>query len=82
MNEERIKDWKKYFCSFRFSNFDKALKVAEQVKNDAAGLKITNQLFSICGKEGLEKLARFGLEIFLDIKLLDVELQSKKLCKA
>ena len=69
---------KNIFVALDFSNFDKALKVAEQVKNDAAGLKITNQLFSICGKEGLEKLARFGLEIFLDIKLLDVESTVKK----
>ena len=69
---------KNIFVALDFSNFDKALDVAEQVKNDAAGLKITNQLFSICGKEGLEKLARFGLEIFLDIKLLDVESTVKK----
>ena len=42
---------KNIFVALDFSNFDKAVDVAEQVKNDAAGLKITNELFAICGKE-------------------------------
>ena len=58
---------KNIFVALDFSNFDKAVDVAEQIKNDAAGLKITNELFAICGKEGLEKLAGFGLEIFLSL---------------
>ena len=36
---------KNIFVALDFSNFDKALDVANQVKNDAAGLKITNELF-------------------------------------
>ena len=57
---------KNIFVALDFSNFDKAVDVADQVKNDAAGLKITNELFAICGKEGLKKLAGFGIDIFLD----------------
>ena len=63
---------KNIFVALDFSSFDKALDVANQVKNDAAGLKITNELFAVCGKEGLKKLAGFGLEIFLDLKTHDV----------
>lgn len=69
---------KNIFVALDFSNFDKALDIAEQVKNDAAGLKITNELFAICGKEGLKKLAGFGLEIFLDLKIHDVPNTVKK----
>ena len=69
---------KNIFVALDFSNFDKALDVADRVKNDAAGLKVTNELFAICGKEGLKKLAGFGLEIFLDLKLLDVPNTVKK----
>ena len=69
---------KNIFVALDFSNFDKALDVANQVKNDAAGLKITNELFAICGKEGLKKLAGFGLEIFLDLKVHDVPNTVKK----
>ena len=69
---------KNIFIALDFSNFEKAVDVAEQVKNDAAGLKITNELFAICGKEGLEKLAGFGLEIFLDLKVHDVPNTVKK----
>ncbi len=69
---------KNIFVALDFSNFDKALDVANQVKNDAAGLKITNELFAICGKEGLKKLAGFGLEIFLDLKTHDVPNTVKK----
>ena len=69
---------KNIFVALDFSNFGKAVDVAEQIKNDAAGLKITNELFAICGKEGLEKLAGFGLEIFLDLKVHDVPNTVKK----
>ena len=69
---------KNIFVALDFSNFDKALEVANSVKNDAAGLKITNELFAICGKEGLKKLSDFGLEIFLDLKTLDVPNTVKK----
>ena len=48
------------------------------MKNDAAGLKITNELFSICGKDGISKLANIGLEIFLDVKVHDVPNTVKK----
>ena len=64
---------KNIFVALDFSNFDKALDVANSVKNDAAGLKITNELFAICGKEGLKKFSEFGLEIFLDLKILDLK---------
>ena len=69
---------KNIFVALDFSNFDKALEVANRVKNDAAGLKITNELFAICGKECLKKLSDFGLEIFLDLKTLDVPNTVKK----
>tara|TARA_Y100001970_G_scaffold266075_1_gene354327 strand:- start:4592 stop:5248 length:657 start_codon:yes stop_codon:yes gene_type:complete len=69
---------KNIFVALDFSNFDRALDVANSVKNDAAGLKITNELFAICGKEGLKKFSDFGLEIFLDLKILDIPNTVKK----
>ena len=69
---------KNIFVALDFSSFDKALDVANSVKNDAAGLKITNELFAICGKEGISKLANIGLEIFLDVKAHDVPNTVKK----
>ena len=69
---------KNIFVALDFSNFDKALDVAKSVKDYASGLKITNELFAICGKEGLGKFADFGLEIFLDLKTLDVPNTVKK----
>ena len=69
---------KNIFVALDFSSFDKALDVANSVKNEAAGLKITNELFAICGKEGISKLASIGLEIFLDVKAHDVPNTVKK----
>ena len=69
---------KNIFVALDFSNFDKALDIANSVKNDVAGLKITNELFAICGKEGLKKFSEFGLEIFLDLKILDIPNTVKK----
>ncbi len=63
---------KNIFVALDFSNFEKALDVAKGVREYAAGLKITNELFAICGKEGLKKFTDFGLDIFLDLKTLDV----------
>ena len=53
----------------KWGDYDKAIDVANSVKNDAAGLKITNELFAICGKDGFKKFSDFGLEIFLDLKI-------------
>ena len=69
---------KNIFVALDFSNYDKAIDVANSVKNDAAGLKITNELFAICGKDGLKKFSDFGLEIFLDLKILDIPNTVKK----
>ncbi len=69
---------KNIFVALDFSNFDKALDIANSVKNDVAGLKITNELFAICGKEGLKEFSEFGLEIFLDLKILDIPNTVKK----
>ena len=69
---------KNIFVALDFSNFERAIDVANSVKNDALGLKITNELFAICGKEGLKKLSDFGLDIFLDLKTLDVPNTVKK----
>ena len=69
---------KNIFVALDFSSFDKALDVAKSVKSDAAGLKITNELFAICGKDGISKLANIGLEIFLDVKVHDVPNTVKK----
>ncbi len=69
---------KNIFVALDFSSFDRALDVANSVKNDASGLKITNELFAICGKDGISKLANIGLEIFLDVKVHDVPNTVKK----
>ena len=69
---------KNIFVALDFSNFEQAINVANLVKDHAAGLKITNELFAICGKEGIKKLSDFGLEIFLDLKLHDVPNTVKK----
>ncbi len=69
---------KNIFVALDFSNYDKAIDVANSVKNEAAGLKITNELFAICGKDGLKKFSDFGLEIFLDLKILDIPNTVKK----
>ena len=69
---------KNIFVALDSSNFEQAINVANLVKDHAAGLKITNELFAICGKEGIKKLSDFGLEIFLDLKLHDVPNTVKK----
>ena len=50
---------KNIFVALDFSDLDKALHVSNLVKDYAAGLKITNELFAICGREGIKKFSNW-----------------------
>ena len=41
-------------------------------------MKIGTELYAICGTDGLEKFKELGVDIFLDLKLLDIPNQVQK----
>ena len=60
---------KNIFVALDVNSLEKALGVTEKIKDHIAGVKIGTELFTVSGTEGLKKFSKFGLEIFLDLKL-------------
>ena len=51
---------------------DRALSLATKVQGVAGGLKLGLEFFSANGPAGVERVAKLGLPIFLDLKLHDI----------
>ena len=74
---------KNIFVALDFNSIEKALDVAKKIKNHIAGVKIGTELYAVCGTAGLKKFKEeLGIEIFLDLKLLDIPNQVKKTVSA
>ena len=74
---------KNIFVALDFNSIEKALDVAKKIKDHIAGVKIGTELYAVCGTAGLKKFKEeLGIEIFLDLKLLDISNQVKKTVSA
>ena len=74
---------KNIFVALDFNSIEKALVVAKKIKVHIAGVKIGTELYAVCGTAGLKKFKEeLGIEIFLDLKLLDIPNQVKKTVSA
>jgi orotidine-5'-phosphate decarboxylase len=51
---------------------DRAVELAGRVKNHVGGLKLGLEFFAANGGGGIQEMAKFGLPIFLDLKLHDI----------
>ena len=60
------------FCALDFTDLRKTLDFAEIIKNNVGGIKLGLEFFSENGPQGVEKIKKFGLPIFLDLKLHDI----------
>ena len=70
---------KNIFVALDFNSLEKALDVANKIKDHIAGVKIGTELYAVCGTAGLKKFKEeLGIEIFLDLKLLDIPNQVRK----
>jgi len=70
---------KNIFVALDFNSLEKALDVANKIKDHIAGVKIGTELYAVCGTAGLKKFKEeLGVEIFLDLKLLDIPNQVRK----
>jgi len=70
---------KNIFVALDFNSLEKALDVANKIKGHIAGVKIGTELYAVCGTAGLKKFKEeLGIEIFLDLKLLDIPNQVRK----
>ncbi len=53
-------------------DLDRAKAMADQVRRHVGGLKLGLEFFVAHGQPGVREMARFGLPIFLDLKLHDI----------
>ena len=62
----------KIFCALDFSDLNKTIDYVEVIKNHVGGIKLGLEFFCKNGPKGIEKLKKFELPIFLDLKLHDI----------
>ena len=60
------------YCAIDVPEIDSASHLAQQLGTHVGGLKIGKELFYAHGRAGYERLAGFGQDIFLDLKLHDI----------
>tara|TARA_B100000035_G_C20928512_1_gene521938 strand:+ start:132 stop:821 length:690 start_codon:yes stop_codon:yes gene_type:complete len=69
------------FCALDFTDLKKTLDFTEIIKNDVGGIKLGLEFFCKNGPQGVEKIKKFGLPVFLDLKLHDIPNTVKKSLK-
>ena len=60
------------FVAIDTPDLERAKALAARVKNHVGGLKLGLEFFNANGKPGIREMAKFGLPIFLDLKLHDI----------
>ena len=63
---------KPIFVAIDAPMIDRALAIAEAVREHAGGLKLGLEFFAAQGPAGVRRLSSLGLPIFLDLKLHDI----------
>ena len=60
------------YCALDFSDLNQTLNFTDKISKHIGGLKIGLEFFVKYGIEGILKIKRFGVPIFLDLKLHDI----------
>ena len=66
------------YCAVDTSEIDKAVTLVDQISPHIGGIKLGLEFFSSCGLLGLEKIKKFEIPIFIDLKLYDIPNTVKK----
>jgi orotidine-5'-phosphate decarboxylase len=60
------------FVAIDTPDFDRAIAIANRVRNHVGGIKLGLEFFCANGRHGVRDMAELGLPIFLDLKLHDI----------
>ncbi len=60
------------YCAIDTSSIENATVLVEQIAPHIGGIKVGLEFFTSCGMNGIEKLAKFDLPMFIDLKLHDI----------
>lgn len=59
-------------CALDTETVERAVNLAEAIKNDVGALKLGLEFFTSNGPEGIQAVSKVGLPIFLDLKFHDI----------
>ncbi len=60
------------FCAIDKSDIDEAVILIDKISPHIGGIKVGLEFFTSCGILGLERIKKFELPIFVDLKLYDI----------
>ncbi len=60
------------FCAIDTSSIDKAIELINQISPYVGGVKLGLEFFTSCGINGIEKVSKCELPLFLDLKFYDI----------
>ena len=60
------------FCALDFTNLQESINFTNKIKNHIGGIKLGLEFFTKNGPNGVEKIKKIGLPIFLDLKFHDI----------
>ena len=60
------------FCALDFTNLQESINFTNKIKNHIGGIKLGLEFFTKNGPDGVEKIKKIGLPIFLDLKFHDI----------
>tara|TARA_A100001011_G_scaffold74756_1_gene76860 strand:+ start:7035 stop:7727 length:693 start_codon:yes stop_codon:yes gene_type:complete len=60
------------FCAIDTSDIDEAIILIDKISQHIGGIKVGLEFFTSCGILGLERVQKFKLPIFVDLKLYDI----------
>lgn len=63
---------KSIFVAIDTTDLDRAITIAESIREHAGGVKLGLEFFSAQGPEGVSRIQGLGLPVFLDVKLHDI----------
>jgi orotidine-5'-phosphate decarboxylase len=63
---------KPIFVALDTPHLARAIEIADAIRDHAGGIKLGLEFFSAQGPEGVRRLGKYGLPIFLDLKLHDI----------
>ncbi len=66
------------YCAIDTSSIDNAMRLVEEVLPHVGGIKLGLEFFTSCGMKGIERINKFKLPLFLDLKLYDIPTTVKK----
>ena len=60
------------YCAIDTNSIDVAVRIIDEIHPHIGGIKLGLEFFTSCGLNGIEKIQKYNLPLFLDLKLYDI----------